>query len=78
MILDGLKVTLILAIGSLILGTIVGFIFCMLKCSEIKPISTAMTAFIAPIMLRNVERAIAIKNAKNLLEMVGLAEKITK
>ena len=31
----------------------------------------------APIMLKNVERADAIKNARNLLEMVGLAEKIT-
>ena len=47
MILDGLKVTLILAIGSLILGTILGFIFCMIKRTSFKPISTAMTAFIA-------------------------------
>lgn len=47
MILDGLKVTLILAIGSLILGTILGFIFCMMKRSTFKPLSTAMTAFIA-------------------------------
>ncbi len=31
----------------------------------------------APIMLKNIERADAIKNAQNLLEMVGLAEKIT-
>lgn len=47
MILDGLKVTLILAFGSLILGTLLGFIFCMLKRSKVKIISTAMTAFIA-------------------------------
>lgn len=47
MILDGLKVTLILAVGSLILGTILGFIFCMLKRSKIKIVSTAMEAFIA-------------------------------
>ena len=47
MILDGLKVTLILAVGSLILGTILGFVFCMIKRSGFKPISTAMTAFIA-------------------------------
>ena len=47
MILDGLKVTLILAVGSLILGTILGFIFCLIKRSSFKPISTAMTAFIA-------------------------------
>lgn len=47
MILEGLKVTLILAIGSLILGTILGFIFCMMKRSKIKIVSTAMTAFIA-------------------------------
>ena len=47
MILDGLKITLILALGSLILGTILGFIFCMLKRCKIKIISTAMTAFTA-------------------------------
>lgn len=47
MILEGLKVTIILAAGSLILGTILGFIFCMLKRSKIKVISTAMQAFIA-------------------------------
>ena len=47
MILDGLKVTLILAVGSLILGTILGFIFCMIKRSAFKPLSRVMTAFIA-------------------------------
>lgn len=47
MILDGLKVTLILAFGSLIFGTLLGFVFCMLKRSKLKIISTAMTAFIA-------------------------------
>ena len=30
----------------------------------------------APIMLKNIERSVAIKNAQNLLEMVGLSEKI--
>jgi len=47
MILDGLKVTLILALGSLIFGTLLGFVFCILKRSRVKIISTAMTAFIA-------------------------------
>ena len=47
MILDGLKVTLILAFGSLMLGTVLGFVFCMLKRSKVKIISTTMTAFIA-------------------------------
>lgn len=47
MILDGLKVTLILAFGSLILGTVLGFVFCMLKRSKLKIISSAMTVFIA-------------------------------
>lgn len=47
MILDGLKVTLILSVGSLIFGTILGFIFCLIKRSTFKPLSTAMTAFIA-------------------------------
>lgn len=31
----------------------------------------------APIMLKSIERSDAIKNAKNLLEMVGLSQKIT-
>lgn len=31
----------------------------------------------APMMLKNIERAAAIENAKNLLEMVGLSQKIT-
>ena len=30
----------------------------------------------APIMLKKIEKSVAIKNAKNLLEMVGLSEKI--
>ena len=47
MILDGLKVTLIIASGSLILGTILGFIFCILKRSKIKIISMVMKGFIA-------------------------------
>lgn len=47
MILAGLQVTIILAAGSLILGTILGFIFCMLRRSRIKIISTTMQAFIA-------------------------------
>ena len=46
MILSGLKITLILSLGSLIFGTILGFIFCLLKRSNIKIISTAMNFFI--------------------------------
>ena len=47
MILGGLKVTLIIASGSLILGTIFGFLFCILKRSKIKIISMLMNGFIA-------------------------------
>ena len=47
MILDGLRVTLILSLGAIILGTILGFVFCMIKRSKIFLLSTIMTAFIA-------------------------------
>lgn len=47
MILDGLKVTLILSLGSIVLGTILGFVFCMIKRSKILFLSKMMTAFIA-------------------------------
>jgi len=47
MILGGLKVTLILAVGSLICGTMLGFFFCLLKRSKNRLISTLMNAFIA-------------------------------
>ncbi len=47
MILDGLKVTLILSLGAIALGTILGFIFCMIKRSKIRLAATLMTAFIA-------------------------------
>lgn len=47
MIIEGLKITLILAVSSLIFGTIFGFLFCMMKRSTFKPLSKAMTAFIA-------------------------------
>ena len=47
MILDGLRVTLILSFGAIVLGTILGFVFCMIKRSKIFLLSTIMTAFIA-------------------------------
>ena len=47
MILDGLKITLVLSIGSLTLGTILGFILCLLKRSKIKAVSIVTNAFIA-------------------------------
>ncbi len=47
MVLEGLKVTLILSIGSLILGTLLGFLFCILKRSKIKIVSKIMEGFIA-------------------------------
>lgn len=47
MILDGLRVTLILSLGAIVLGTILGFGFCMIKRGKIFLLSTLMTAFIA-------------------------------
>ena len=47
MILDGLRVTLILSLGAIVLGTILGFVFCMIKRGKIFLLSTLMTAFIA-------------------------------
>ena len=47
MILDGLKVTLILSLGSIVFGTILGFAFCMIKRGKIFFLSKMMTAFIA-------------------------------
>lgn len=47
MLLDGLKVTLIIAGGSLVLGTILGFVLCMMKRSSVKIVAKLTTAFIA-------------------------------
>ena len=47
MILDGLKVTLLIALGSLVLGTLFGFIICMMKRSPIKSAAKLTEAFIA-------------------------------
>ena len=39
MILDCLKVTLILSFGSIVLGTILGFVLCMIRRSKIRFLS---------------------------------------
>ena len=75
MILDGLKVTLILSVGSLIFGTILGFIFCFMKRSTFKPLATAMTAFIAlisglPIVLTLMIFFYVVFSGTNLNEII--------
>ena len=47
MILGGLKTTLILSAGTLALGTVLGFLFCLLKRSRFWPLAALMNGFIA-------------------------------
>ncbi|MBQ8135277.1 MAG: ABC transporter substrate-binding protein/permease [Clostridia bacterium] len=47
MILNGLGVTMLLSVGTLVLGSLLGFVFCILKRSKIKGISKLMNAFIS-------------------------------
>ena len=47
MILDGLGVTVLISVGTLVLGSLLGFAFCMLRRSRKKIISRVMHAFIS-------------------------------
>ena len=47
MILDGLNITIIISVGSLVFGTFLGLVFCMMKRSSIKIVSKLTEAFIA-------------------------------
>ena len=47
MILDGLEVTFVLSLGSLLLGTFLGFVFCLMKRSSLRIVAKPTEAFIA-------------------------------